>query len=71
MVRNLPGKNQFLLEAPENLGVGRHIGTNHLDGHLAFQLLVVGLIDGAHPALPQQSDDFIAAANRCTRTQLN
>ncbi len=71
LVRNLPREDQFLLEAPKNFGIGGHVGANHLDGDLAVQLFVVGLVNGTHAALSEQADDFIAAANGSAGTQLN
>ncbi len=62
-VRDLPRENQFLLEAPEYFRIGGHVGANHFDGNLAFQLFVVGLVNGAHSALAEQTHDFIAVAN--------
>jgi len=70
-VSNLPRENQFLFEAPQDLGIGRHVGANHLDGYLPIQLFVVGLVYGAHSALPEQSDYFVAGADGCAWTQLN
>ena len=68
---DLAREDQFLLEAPQNFGIGRHVGANHFDGHLAVQLAIVRLVDGAHSALSQQPHDFIAAADRAAGAQLN
>jgi hypothetical protein len=37
------------LEAAQSIGVGRHRGWKHFQGHLAFQIRVGGAVDLAMP----------------------
>src|SRR5215469_15535530 len=48
-VRDLARENQFLLEPPHHFRIAGKIRTNQLEGHRAVELLVVRLVDGAHP----------------------
>ncbi len=61
-MRHLTGQDQFLLEAAENLGLIRQFGTNHLQGNHTVHFTVPGLVDRAHAALAQGTDDFVAPA---------
>ncbi len=75
-VRDLPREQQLSLETTLDLagggGVGHGLGPDHLDGDRNPELGVPSVIDGAHPAGPQQTNDAIARTKivpGCERTR--
>ena len=64
LVRHLTREQQLALEAALDLlcgaRVGEDLGSNHLDGHRHAQLGVPGLIDGAHAADAETTDDVVS-----------
>ena len=50
-VGDLAGKNQLLLEAPQTLRVGRHVGEDHFQGDFAIQFAVMSQVNGSHAPL--------------------
>ena len=48
---------RLALEAGEPLGVLRHLGGQHLEGHLAPELRVGGAVDLAHAARAERGGD--------------
>lgn len=50
---------RFALEAGPNAGVAEKMSREKLEGDLAFQPQVLGLIDNPHPAFAQFFDDLI------------
>ncbi len=49
-VGNLAGENQFLFESLQRVALADHAFANHLDRYRAIEVLVVGLVNTAHPA---------------------
>ena len=62
LMRDLPRQHQFLLEARQNGGIARKIGTNDLQSDNALHFHVAGLVDRAHAAHAEQLLDLVAAA---------
>ena len=61
-VVQLGGGLRLALEAGQEAGVRAVLGAQHLDGHVAAELGVVGAVDGGHAALADQLDQAVAAA---------
>ena len=65
-VRHLPGQEQFPLEAPDQLLAARRVlirrRSDDLHGHGDAEFRVPGLVDRAHAACAEQTDDVIARA---------
>ena len=63
---DLAGEQQLLLEAPlqhaRSVGIGGDFRANDLQRDNDAELLVPGLVDGAHAAHAELPDDLIAAA---------
>jgi len=59
----------FLLEAGAPAGIGRDVGGQNLDGHVASQSRIAGAVDFAHGSGSQTGDDFIRSKvrERCLR----
>ncbi len=68
-VRNLPGKDQLLLKTCQHVGAAGQLRTNRLQRDDSSQLQVVGLINGAHPALAEQFDHLVAPGQYRARRQ--
>lgn len=68
-VGDLAGKNQLLLEAPQTLRVGRHVGEDHFQGDFAIQFAVMSQVNGSHAPLSEEPDDFVAHSERGTRSK--
>jgi hypothetical protein len=68
LVRHLAGEDQLLLEPalhfPCGLRVPSRLGPNDLQCDPLPELGVPHLVDGAHPADPENLDDVIANAER-------
>ena len=52
---------RLLLEPAEQVGIGGHVGVQHLDGHGLFQARVRGLVHGGHAAPAHERRDLVAA----------
>ncbi len=59
LVGHVPRQNQFLLEALQNAGISRKLGTNHLQRDDAIQFLIACLVDGTHAALAQRFQNAV------------
>ena len=57
----------FLLEALETLRISRNSRGEHFDRHVAGKASVSCAIDLAHPARPNEGDDFISAKTNAGR----
>src|SRR5215469_8460933 len=66
-IRDLPGKNQFLFEALQNIRIIGHFRADYLQGNCASELPVYGLVDGAHAPFPQDLHDLVAVAQNLAR----
>src|SRR2546422_2197926 len=55
------GRQRFLLEAVQPLGIVGKAGGQDLDRDLALQPWIGGAIHLAHPARPERRDDFVGA----------
>ena len=53
------GQPQFLLEAVNDRGILRQVGTNHLQRDHAIEFQIARLVDRAHAALPQRLQDLV------------
>ena len=53
---------RLLAEARAEVGVAAVLGAEDLDGDVAVELVVVGAVDPGHPALAEQLDQPVAAA---------
>ena len=62
--RDRPG---FLLEAAQPVGVGAHLGRQHLDGHVPPEPRVPRPVDLAHPSEPDQVEDLVRPETRAGR----
>ena len=60
-VRHLPGQPDLAQEALEPARVARQIVGQEFERHLLPELQVVGPVDLAHAAPPEQTDDAVAA----------
>lgn len=49
------------LAAEATAFTGGHVGAHDLEGHVALEHAVVGLVDLAHPASADQAQDLVAA----------
>src|SRR5215470_6074502 len=66
---DFPGKHQFLFESPEHLGIASQLGTNGFQRYKALEFVVVGLVDGPHPAGPENFKDFKTVANNVSNVE--
>ena len=64
-VRQLAGGASLAEEALAQLGVGLDRGADDLQRDLALEQRVVGLVDDAHPTLPDLLEDPIAPDGGC------
>ena len=55
-----PGGDLDLLHEPIGAEGGGEVGAQHLDGHLAVMLEILGEIDGGHAAGPEFALDGVA-----------
>ena len=62
LVGDLPGENQLLFEAAENIGMAGQLRADHLEGYQPVQLMIARLVHRAHAALAQPLQDFVALA---------
>ena len=58
-----PGQQHLALQAPDGLGVAGQIGGQRLQRHLLVQQLVLGLVDLAHAAAPDEAVDPVAVGD--------
>ncbi len=70
-VGNFARENEFLFEAPQDFRMAGEVGTNHLHCNRALQFDVARLVDGPHPALTEQLQDFVAIAEHAPRLKLS
>ena len=69
LVRNVARENQLLLEALQNRGIGRQFGTDHLKRDQAVEFAVARLVDRAHAALPQHTQNLVTSTEKHARLQ--
>ena len=68
-MRDVAGENELLLEALQNRGISRQFGTDNLERDQAVEFAVAGLVDGAHAALPEHAQNFVAFTEKHARLQ--
>src|ERR1700730_9496981 len=70
LMSDLAGKNQFLLEALQDVLIACKFGANDLQRHHAIEFPVACLIHRAHAALAQQGHDLVAVAQATARLKV-
>ena len=73
LVRDLPRQQQLLLEPPLEVdadpGVRQHLGPDDLQGDRNAELLILGLVHGAHAAHAEQPFDPVPAGEEHAGTE--
>jgi hypothetical protein len=57
-VRQACGRARLALEAPQELGVGRQLGRDRLEGDRPVEYRVAGAVHGPHPTLAETVQHF-------------
>ncbi len=72
-MRDLPREQQLLLEPPLEVdadpGVRQHLGPDDLQGDRNAELLILGLVHGAHAAHAEQPFDPVPPGEQHARTE--
>ena len=55
---------RFMFESAQAIRVIGHRRGENLDGDVAIETRIAGAVDFAHPARPEQRDDFVRAEPR-------
>jgi hypothetical protein len=59
-VGNFASEDQLLFEPAEDFRIAGEVRANQLEGNEAFELRIARLVNGAHSALAEQCEDFVA-----------
>jgi hypothetical protein len=64
-VGNFASEDQLLFEAAKDFRITGEVRANQLESNEAFELRVARLVNGAHSALAEQREDFVAIGQQC------
>src|ERR1700689_5216065 len=60
-------EDEFLFEAAQDFGMAGEFGTDQFERHQAFEFRVARLVDGTHPTLTQELQNFEALGQESSR----